>query len=291
MNTRLLPLCALTMALSAIPTANAADSAPTYTINLAPANKVGTKFTLAVDASDKQQNSLLLTIPGAPAPQSQNQNEEVVAHLEGTAEVLAIYPNGSIQKIAITVKTLQATLNGQTMPGLPAAGAKIIGERTPTSKSYTVDGQPAPASTAKVLGIVFEFGDEKRTDQDVFGPKNPVTVGASWPVNSESMIAGLKEEMGAEISGASGTMKLESIAGSGDDQVATVSGNFSLSGVKPPMPPGMTIDSATMAGNISGSVPATTKGVENQTMSMSVEPATVQKSKLTLRKTKKRPRC
>jgi len=253
---------------AAAPATTTTAKAATYTVNISPASKVGQKETLVIDLDSKSINEIAITIPGTPAPQNQNQNVEVVAHLEGEGEVLAVFPNGEMQKGSLTVKAFTATQNGQSMPGLPAAGAKIVAEKTGTATTYTVDDKPAGADVAAVLQKVLTMNDGKHTDQEIFGPQNPVAVGATWPVNSAKMMEGLKEDLGA-VTGVNGTMKLDSITGTGANQVATVSGNFTIEGVQPPMPPGVTIDSSAFGGGLSGSVPATTtSGTAKLTMTM-----------------------
>ncbi len=253
---------------AAAPATTTTAKAATYTVNISPPEKVGQKETVVIDLDAKTANQMAITIPNSPTPQNQNQNMETVAHLEGEGEVLAVFPNGGMQKGALTVKVFTATQNGQPVPGLPAAGAKIVAEKTGKTATFTVDDKPASAQVAALLQKVVSMGDDKHTDQEIFGPQNPVAVGATWPVNAAKMIEGLKDELGA-ITGVNGTMKLDSITGSGDDQVATVSGNFTIEGVQPPMPPGVTIDTAAFGGSISGSIPATaTKGTGKNTETM-----------------------
>jgi len=251
--------------------ANAADTPATYTVNLAPANKVGTKFSLVTDITKESQTDIAMTMPGATTPQKQSQNQEVIAHFEGEAEVLAIFPNDSIQKMTVIVKTFIATNDGEPLPGLPAAGVKIAAENTGEKKSYTVDDQPASANVAKLLDDILGLGNDKHTDQDIFGPTSPVAVDATWPVNSTALITELKEDGNMQMDGAKGTVKLDAIKGSGADQVASFSSVFTVQGAKPNLPAGVTVDSMVMSGGISGAVPASAKGVERETMEASMQ--------------------
>jgi hypothetical protein len=263
----------LAMAAFWLSVANAADAPTTYAVNLAPANKVGTKFSLVTDLTTESQSDIAMTMPGATAPQKQEQSQQEIAHFEGEAEVLAIFPNDSIQKVAVTVKNFIAIGDGEPMTGLPAAGAKIVAENADGKKSYTVDDQPASANVAKLLDDIIGLGNEKRTDQDIFGPTSPVAMNATWPVNSTALIAELKEGGDMQMDGAKGTVKLDAIKGSGADQVASFSSVFVVQGAKPTLPAGMTVDSMTMSGGISGEVPATAAGVERETITRSTEMA------------------
>ncbi len=252
---------------------HAADAPATYTVNLAPANKVGTKFSLVTDITDESQTHIAMTMPGTATPQKQEQTREMIAHFEGEAEVQAVFPNDSIQKVTVTVKSFIATSDGGPLPGMPTVGAKIVAANAGGKKTYTVDDQPASANVAKLLDEIIGLGNDKHTDQDIFGPTSPVAVNATWPVNSAALIAELKEDGEVDMDGAKGTVKLDAIKGAGADQVASFSSVFTVQGAKPTLPPGMTVDSMTMSGGISGTVPATTKGVERETMTASMEMA------------------
>ena len=265
------------LTLGACSKSNDATAAPpaaakTYTLNLTPALVVGQKFSVVTDLSDTELTKITITVPGMPAPQDQNQNTSLVAHIEADGEVLAIYPNGSAQKIALTLKAITATNNQTALPNLPAAGAKVVVEKTAGSITVTVDGQPAPAGIGKILRDVFESGDEKYTNQAMFGPKAPVAIGDSWPVDSASLLSSFKQAIG-DVSAIKGTMKLDGLTGTGDGQVAEVSGTVNIDGFKPPLPAGvnMTIDSSSGLMHMAGSIPSIAKGTDKGSTSMTIK--------------------
>jgi hypothetical protein len=262
---------ALACAVVAHAVASAADAPATYTLNLGPICKVGTKFSLVTDATVESQTHISMTMPGQTEPKKTEQNQQIIAHFEGEAEVLAVFPNGSIQKLAATVKTFTATSEGQPLAGLPTADAKIVIERVGAQKSCTVDGQPASANVARVIEEVIELGDEKYTYQDVFGPPGAVAVGATWPVNSAPLMTELKGNSDISMSSAKGTVKLDAISGEGADEVASVTGVFSVQGAKPTLPDGVMVDSMTISGGMAASVPATAKGIENKRLTSSMQ--------------------
>ncbi|HTB63162.1 MAG TPA: hypothetical protein VK737_06200 [Opitutales bacterium] len=251
------------------PAAATTAKAVTYTVNLSPPNKVGQKATVVVDLEYKLVNHVAITSPNSP-PQNQDSNTETKAHLEGEEEVLAVYPNGGIQKAALILKAFTATTNGRAMMGLPEAGAKIVADKSGKTTAYTVDGHPAGAPGVVLLQMILPMDDGKYTDQEKFGPQNPVAVGATWPVNSANMMDDFKDKPDGPVSGVNGTMKLDGITGTGADQVATISGNITVEGVQPSLPPGATIDTSVVASALSGSVPATTtQGTAKKTMTTS----------------------
>jgi len=274
MFTPRLPLIAsLALALYFLPFAKADDAPATYQLNLVPASKVGTKFSLITDTTDESQTDISMTMPGETAPQKKEQNQQIIAHFEGEVEVLAVFPNGSIQKLAVTVNSFIATSEGQPLPGLPGPGAKIVVEKSGVKKSCLIDDQPASANISKLIDEVIELGDDKYTDQEIFGNTSSVMVGATWPVNSTALIAELKGDSDVAMSGAKGTVKLDAVSGQGADQVATVTGIYVVEGAKPTLPAGMTVDTMNISGGLAESVPAAAKGVEKKRVTASMQMA------------------
>jgi len=252
--------------------AAAAASTAKYTVDLSPPYKVGQKFSVATDLSNTQHTTIVVTLPGMPTPQAQKQDSETAAHIEADGEILGIFPNGSPQKVALTLKNITATLNKAAVANLPAPGAKIIVEKSGASATVSMDGQPAADSIGRILRDIFDTGNDKYTDQTMFGAKSPVAVGDSWPVDSTLLIASFKEGIG-DVSNIAGTMKLTSLTGTGDSQVATVSGDVKIDGFKPPLPPGvtMTVDSSSGVLHVEGAIPAMDKGTEKESHSMTIK--------------------
>ncbi len=257
---------------SATPAAATTPATPkSYTVTLTPTIKTGQKFTYLADLAQNTKQDTAVTVPGAPAPQNQNEATKTLVHVEGEGEVLAVNSNGTPQKISLTVKALSASANDKPTSGLPAAGAKLVAERNGKDVTITVDGKAVSDEIKGVLADALPVESDKHSDQEMFGPTKPVAAGSTWSVNVAAMVAGMKDDMdGAELSNPAGTMKLENVKGSGDDQVATVSGNFTAT-IKPPgIPPGINLDTSTASGTITEIIPATTKGAMTQTYSLSV---------------------
>jgi len=229
-----------------------------YSINLSPAFKIGQKFSLVSDLSEKSQSHTVINLPGIALPQNDDRSEGLAADLEGEAEVLGVFPNGGMQKLSLTVKAIKVSKNGKAIPGLPATGAKIIAERTGDKIAISVNDQAADADVTSALNELIALDDDKFTLQDLCGSKVPVALGATWPVNSADVEDSLKSSLGGEFTGAKGTMKLESIKGVGADQIATVSGGFAIDSYKPTLPAVMTIDSGVITSSFSCLIPATT---------------------------------
>jgi hypothetical protein len=104
----------------------------------------------------------------------------------------------------------------------------------------------------------------------MFGPRSPVAVGGTWAVDAPSIIAAFKEGQGA-VSGINGTMTLDSLTGTGADQIATVSGQVEIAGYRPPLPAGMTVDASAGLMQVSGTIPASAKGLKKLSTSMTMK--------------------
>jgi hypothetical protein len=244
-----------------------------YTLNLSRPCQVGWKFSLASSINERSQSHTNLTFPGVTAPQSDDRDQEFTAQLAGDGEVLGIFPNGGIQKLSVTVKSLTATRAGKPVANLPGPGAKITAAREGDKISLSVDGQPADVAVTDVLNELILLDDAKATVQDLFGPKTPVKVGATWTVDSAAIQDALQSGLGGKSSGAKGQMKLESVQGFGAGESATLAGNFSIEQYAPDLPSAMKLDAAQIKGAMVWTVPVTAvhgdiKFTRNMTMTM-----------------------
>jgi hypothetical protein len=265
-----LALLALALAPFAAPLRAAAEK--THTVNLSPMWKAGEKFGLSVTTTMDGMMLVSMALPGQPAQPLQQQPQKRSVRLEADGEVLAAFPNGGLQKATFTVKKFVGSDGGAPDKELLPAGAKVVAEKSSASreKTFTVDGKPAAAALVPFLQMAVELDDAKRTDQEVFGPKSPVAVGATWPVNGDLFAEELRAEMGASLT-ATGTMRLDSVTGSGDTQVAVVSGAVTLDKIQAPFPPELALKSAEAKAELSGSLPTVHKGTRTQSMKMTMK--------------------
>ena len=253
------------------PTSGLAAAPKTYAVSLNPGWKMGEKFGIADAATMNMKVVVSLAPPGQPAQPVQQQQQKQSAHLEADAEVLAVYPNGGLQKVALTVKKLTGTGDDTPEKDILPAGAKVVAEKNGKLRTFTVDGSPAPAEAEKFLKLVTSglIDDPKHTDQDSMGPTDPVAVGGTWPINGEILTEDMKDDFGDAVT-CTGTVKLDSIKGEGDSQVAVISGSLTFEHMQPPIP-AFVIKSAEGKGELSGLQPATHKGVKAQTMGLTVK--------------------
>ncbi len=208
--------------------------------------------------------------PGQPAQPMQQQVQKLASRLEADAEVLAVFPNGGLQKIALTVKKFTGAADAAAEKDVLPAGAKVTGEKNGKDSVFTVDGKPAADDVAKFLKLAVEFDDPKHTDQDVFGSKAPVPVGGVWPVDGSLYAQEMKSDLGETLT-AKGSMKLDAIKGEGDAQVATISGTVTFENIQAPFPPPFAVKSAEAKAELAGTQPATHRGSRIQSMNMTMK--------------------
>ncbi len=249
------------------PAASTAAAAKTYHLNLSPTLKVGQKLGLVSSSTMNMDMNITVSAPALPAPQTQQQKQAGVIHLEADCEVLAVTTEGQAKKLAVTIKSLTATQDGKAVPGLPKAGDKIIAEKAGKNDvTLTQDDKPLSAELTQLIGDSLPLEIDGRNDQARLGPKTPVAVGATWDTGP-ALLAELQESM-PSATGIQGQMKLDSMQGSGDSQVAKISGKLTVVGVTAPLPPPLSAIPAQCSVQISGSYPIGAKGVFDETFSV-----------------------
>jgi hypothetical protein len=212
-------------------------AAKTYTIDLGRPAKLGDEFTVVSSIAESSIIVITAVSPGTPPASIHQENQQRVIHLEAEGEVLAVFPNGGVQKVALTVKKLRISSDSAPDADTLPAGTKVVAEKMNKQAIFTVDGKPATTTVAEVLSQVDLTGDSNRTDQQVFGPSQPVAIGDTWEPNALLAAQALKDEgsLGDSID-VRGTVKLDDAKGEGDGQIATVSYHLDLSGMKAPLP-------------------------------------------------------
>lgn len=232
-----------------------------YTVNLTTPWKVGQGYNANVTTSETTH-----TVFAMGAQKLQDQTQRRSAKLDADAKVLELYPHGGLRKAEFTVRSLLASTDGAPETPFLPAGTKIVAEsKADEEKTYTINGATASAEQKAILALVISLDDEKHNDQILFGPKKPVTINESWLLDGNALKASLGKDLG-DISATQGSMRLDAIEGSGDNQIAVVSGSVIFTGIKPAFPLGITPKAGVFKAVLDGRIPATrtaSKRVEN----------------------------
>ncbi len=254
-------VCLPAMALAVL--AVAADAPVPVKVNLSPSYKVGQKFHYAASMTYTMAQS---KIRGDSGYAQRGFGQSFAGQLEADGEVLAVFPNGSPKKISFTVKSISANTDVDDIAGLPGAGAKITLEGGASGSLITIDDKPAVGQAGEAIGKLVFSGNEKLSELAALSPKEPVLVGATWPVANFDFLPGAKNPNAKTQ--ASGQMKLISVTGTGDSQTVSVSGQLSISS------PATTSENSTAATKYTYdlAVPATTtKGTFKETYTSSAK--------------------
>ncbi|CAM2924066.1 hypothetical protein RAHE111665_07245 [Rariglobus hedericola] len=266
---RLLPKSLLLLlAVIAITASATLSYAETYSVNFTTPWREGQLFKATVKASQK---SRMLISQGTQVVQQQVL-EDTAATMEADAKALTFFPHGGIKKVAYTIRSLRVSRSSGPESDYLPAGTQIIVESIGTGvKSYIIDGKVATKEQKEVLKLVTATDEANYNDQILFGTDKPVELSGTWQPDLEKLKTAIAKDVG-EIPVSTGTMKLEAIEGSGDKQVAVVSGNVSFSGFAPPLPPGISPKAGSFTIVLDGRIPATRTGskrVENMKVTAS----------------------
>ncbi|MET0263700.1 MAG: hypothetical protein ABW223_12425 [Rariglobus sp.] len=251
-------LAAITLAISSV-----ASAAATYTVDLTSPWKIGQGYSAVVTSS--QSSATTVSVGGKKV---QEQVQRRAASFEADAKVLEVYPHGGLRKASFKIRSLRASKDGAPETEFLPAGTEVVAESTGvTEKEFTVNGKKATDEQKAVLGMIITTDGSRHNDQILFGPKNPVAIGDQWSLNGDQLKETIGKEFGT-IAVSQGTMRLDAIEGSGDSQIAVVSGKVNFKGIQPELPPGVKPTAGQFQAVLDGRIPATrtaSKRVENLT--------------------------
>jgi len=177
-----------------------------YAINLTPPWKEGQKFGFigSEDSTDSDGG-------------------KTSTHLEADAAVLSLLPDGDPKTVEYTVRSLQIINPDVSTAEVPAAGAKILTQFAfDDNLLINANGHPVSDDLHDALEEILTITGAKHPDQEVLGPTTPVTISASWPINSAAYLD--NEGKVSSTNKATGNMTFIGVQGTGSGQTGTVSG-------------------------------------------------------------------
>ncbi|HTB63530.1 MAG TPA: hypothetical protein VK737_08065 [Opitutales bacterium] len=238
---------------AAATTTPAAPPAPvTFKINLTPPWVVGQKFGYVGDETN--------TAPDG---------SKTVLHIAADATVLALLPDGDPQMVEYLVTDLKYLNTDIAWGEMPAVGARIVTQYTADNKILIIaNGKALTDNAHDFCSDVLTLTGAKHPDQEVLGPAKPVEVNATWSMNTTAFIENESADGSSTCTQASGTIKLDSVQGTGSAQVGTVSGNVDMAGADPADASGHGRDTFQNTVGFEETFPLSAKGVFKQTYTM-----------------------
>ena len=238
MNMKLLPVACLLLATPAL-------FAQDYEIRLNRALKAGDELKISVTA--KMSQSTTQAVNGAAA---QEQKQEITVQFDGTEKAVEVDATGRETKETLTVDKFTQTVGGATTDVAPK-GTVITCSVVDNKPSFQIDGKDVDASIAMPVGMVAELSHGDPTNDDLFGAKEHKKKGDSWDMNADLAKKSFADSAGGiEISELSGKTTLDDVSGDTMKISSTITGK-----VKPPLPPSVTVDDASMSATLKGTYP------------------------------------
>ena len=138
-------------------------------------------------------------------------NETIIAcRMTGSLTVMAVTKKGLPSALKMKLKTVECVNAGQPAKFFKAGDELSIRRDEPENESQ-VNGEPADDVQAQIIESLLSVqAEDEVSDEDIFGTKDKVAVGAAWPVNAKAAVASLERNgvTGIDPKGVSGSAKL-----------------------------------------------------------------------------------
>lgn len=246
-------------------------AATDYEVRLNRASAVGDHYRVVASGTDEQ--AMTATVDGQPV---QSRKEAMAVEMIAECEVMAVTPKGREAQIKLTIEKLwriDPAQAGELLPPGSIVMAEIAGSRT----KFTVSGEPVSRVVAKALETigVNVRGDDKASDDEIFGATGRKQVGDSWAINSAPAAAELaKMGIPATADKVTGQTTLAEAVQQDGQAALRLTGTMEIKDIAPPLPPGIELQSCLMKSTMSGLFPVdVSKHVlqESTTLSMEVK--------------------
>jgi hypothetical protein len=186
-----------------------------------------------------------------------------VTRLRAEGEALEVFENGGLKKTRYTVGSLRRASDGKPEADYLPPGTEVLVERVPgADETFHISGQPATPEQKGVLASIFSTDDTNHNDQIIFGPKKPVSVGESWPVDAAAFASAMESSLG-KLGEASGSMKLDGFEKKEPADVASLSGHLTVQLLAMPLPPEVVFKSGKAHFVLEGRIPMSRAGTEH----------------------------
>ncbi len=226
-----------------------------YEIRMTRPAKVGQKYRLVASGSLSEQMTM-----SAEGQVLKSNKLLLTAELEGVVTVLQVDKLKRETKVRLLVSKCLMSMNGKSnKKGALPKGTQVVAQLRDGEEEFLVEGKAVPKDTAKMLGLFISFSTEQVTDDDVFGTKERKKVGDSWAVNSilaakDLAADGIKVDA-ENIKGSTTIKKVVVVDGT---KCLLLSAKMTIDKLVVPVPPGMTVQKASVSAALSGEFPVDT---------------------------------
>ncbi|MEO6787118.1 MAG: hypothetical protein ABI318_13385 [Chthoniobacteraceae bacterium] len=131
----------------------------------------------------------------------------------GTLTVVAVTTKGLPSAMRLKVASAEC-LNAGQPAGFFKEGDELFLRRDEPENETQVNGEAADDVQSQLIeSLLTVQAEDEVSDEDIFGTKDKVAVGAEWPVNAKAAVASLERSgvLGLKPAGVSGTAKLVSL--------------------------------------------------------------------------------
>ncbi len=247
---------AATAALEGQATAPAAEKA--YAIVLHRPSHVGDKFNDTVKVNSTRKATV--TVAGEVVNEA---TETRTFELSGVVAVTAVNKRGDETGTTTTIERF-VKMEGDKATPLLDKGAVVVMTVEDGKRKYALQDGPLPEEARSALDTMHpgKVREDKLTDDDVLGTKEPKKVGQSWPINADAAAreANAAGGMKIESKDVKGTLKLAGVKTIEGKECLEVTGEMTVENVKlgdgVASPPGLSVEKGMLRGTFEGLYPA-----------------------------------
>jgi len=201
-----------------------------YEIKIHRPDKAGMKFDVAITSALKRE--ITTTIEG----RATRDPEEVFAvELKATAQIVEVDDKGRDLKVTYVIEKCVKSAGEKDEEILPKGTVvtAAIGENAKDTV-YSVDGKQLTEEQKEALDLVADLPPPNAAlPDDLYGPKEPQKIGASWSVNASAMAEDLKRnDFMAKPDAISGTVKLNGLEKANGVQCLNITGDMKVARAK-----------------------------------------------------------
>jgi len=225
-----------------------------YEIKLTRPMKVGAVYRLSGDGAVRKD----MTVQSGDEILQRVKEERRFA-LDASVKVLEVDKHGEETKVSMTInKCVQVKEEGESE--LLAKGTVVVGRAEGLREVFEVEGRPVTPDAGEALDLLISLSTGGATDDEVFGTRNPRSVGESWGINAAAAAKDARRNgiliTEEEIKG---RMTLEKAVKVGDTECLQIRGTLTVAKVPVPgLPPGMKVRKGEVRVVVSGLFPVDT---------------------------------